>query len=216
MALSTGKASHPILGLCLSGGVQIWQQTWNTSRMGNRLPFFLRKRRSGRPDASSVCTAMFYYFRAEYWGTLHTSHVFSGHHHVLAWFLFVACPSQLSRDLLLVFYYDLTKKNAIAVTALAFLLHFCSWCQSSSAELNHLYYTLAKLWLVHTLLVTHLLCFLDTTSCQITQYSFIWWYLHFVLSKKLRLFLVWAVGFWSLTVPKTCCATWMVIGWLAL
>lgn len=45
MPLSTGKASHPILGLCLSGGVQIWQQLWNTSRMGNCLQFFLGEKK---------------------------------------------------------------------------------------------------------------------------------------------------------------------------
>lgn len=61
MALSTGKASHPILGLCLSGGVQIWQQIWNTSRMGNCLQFFLgEKKRSGRSDSGSGCTDIFY------------------------------------------------------------------------------------------------------------------------------------------------------------
>lgn len=102
-----------------------------------------------------------------------------------SWFVFsfFVCPSLLIRDLLLVFNHNLMKKNALIVTALGFVLHFCFFCQSSSAELNHLYYTLAKLWLVHALLVTHLLCFLDTKSFQITQHSFIWWYLHFILIK---------------------------------
>lgn len=59
--------------------------------MGKSLRFFSRgKKRSGRSDAGSGYTALFYNFRAKYWDTLHIFHVFSGHDYISVWHPFVA------------------------------------------------------------------------------------------------------------------------------
>lgn len=97
--------------------------------------FFLGKKRSGRSDAGSGYTALFYNFRAKFWDTLHKFHVFSGHDCILVWLPLVAYPSLLIRDLLLLFHNNLTKRNIVIVTVLGFVLHFSSSCRTEPSVL---------------------------------------------------------------------------------
>lgn len=88
MALSTGKASHPILGFCLSGGVQVWQQIWNTSRMGNYLHFFFFWEKEKLEGQMPVLGAQPYFISLEQSTEAHHTYSMSSQDVTPSWFVF--------------------------------------------------------------------------------------------------------------------------------
>lgn len=130
MALSTRKASHPILGLCLSGGVQIWQQIWNTSRRGKK------KESEGQ---MLVLAAQPYFISLEQRIEADCTYSVSSQVMTVSWLGLYLLPnyywSLLIRDLLPAFYCNLTKNNVIVI-ALNSVLHFCFLCRTESSVLH--------------------------------------------------------------------------------